>query len=408
MSKQQNFNLLNLPISHVAQGVEPFHVMKLLGEAKALEAQGKQMIHLEIGEPDFPSLTCVHDAVTEAINLGKTHYTPTLGLPALREKLSQFYHDFYHAEVPSNQILLTPGASGALHLLLTAIINPGDKVMLCDPTYPCNREFVNLLHGKVISVPVDETSQFQLTLELLQKHWHPDIKAVMVATPSNPTGTLIEQTELKAIADFLAQKEAYFIVDEIYQGLVYERPAETILSNKDLPDNVIVINSFSKFFGMTGWRLGWVVAPKFLIPTLDKLAQNLYLAASTPAQYGALRVLENDALAELEKRRQTFETRRNRLYDAMIAAGFNIPCKPQGAFYLYWDVSGFTDNAEAFCRALMEQTGVVLTPGKDFGDFRSNHHARIAYTTETVRLEEAVNKIKHFVNYNGLTHKQSK
>ncbi|WP_024851889.1 aminotransferase class I/II-fold pyridoxal phosphate-dependent enzyme [Hydrogenovibrio kuenenii] len=398
MSKQQSFNPLNLSISQVAQEVEPFHVMKLLGEAKALEAQGKQMIHLEIGEPDFPSLTCVHDAVTEAINHGKTHYTPTLGLPILREKLSQFYHDFYHADVPSERILLTPGASGALHLLLTAIINPSDKVMLCDPTYPCNREFVNLLHGKVVSVPVDESSQFQLTLELIQKHWHPDIKAVMVATPSNPTGTLIEQTELKSIADFLEEKEVYLIVDEIYQGLVYERPAESILSIRDLQANVIVINSFSKFFGMTGWRLGWIVAPNFLIPTLDKLAQNLYLAASTPAQYGALRVLENDALAELENRRQTFETRRTQLYEAMIAAGFNIPCKPQGAFYLYWDVSDLTDDAEAFCKALMEHTGVVLTPGRDFGDFRSNHHIRIAYTVDNAYLKEAVTKIRFFVD----------
>jgi aspartate/methionine/tyrosine aminotransferase len=390
-------NKLPFPISKVASAVEPFHVMKLLGEAKALEAEGREMIHLEIGEPDFPSLDCVHHAVADAINHGNTHYTPTLGLPALREKLSGFYHDFYHANVTAQRIVLTPGASGALHLLLTALLNPNDKVMMCDPTYPCNREFVNLLHGEIISVPVEADTGFQLTAKLIEQHWQQGIKVVMVASPSNPTGTLIEQPELLAMAYFLAEQGAYLIVDEIYQGLVYERQAETILANANLPDNVVVINSFSKFFGMTGWRLGWIVAPEFLVPTLDKLAQNLYLAAPTPSQYGALRVLESDALARLEERRQVFEQRRNRLYDAMTSAGFKIPCKPEGAFYLYWDVSELTDNAETFCQTLMLHTGVVVTPGKDFGEYRSQQHVRIAYTTDDNELLEAVRKIQSFI-----------
>lgn len=385
------------PISDVAQGVELFHVMKLLGEAKALEKSGRQIIHLEIGEPDFPSLDCVHQAVREAVEQGKTHYTPTLGLPELREKLSEFYANFYQAGVNAERILLTPGASGGLHLLLSALLNPNDKVLMCDPTYPCNREFVQLLHGKVISVPVTAKSHFQLTLELLENHWQEGIKAVMVASPSNPTGTLIEQSDLVQMSHFLAKKGAYLIVDEIYQGLVYDRPAETILANPNLPENVIVINSFSKFFGMTGWRLGWIVAPEFLIPTLDKLAQNLYLSPATPSQYGALRVLEPDALTELEHRRQIFQARRDTLIQAMSNAGFKIPCQPQGAFYLYWDVSDLTEDAESFCRALLLHSGVVVTPGKDFGNFKANQHVRIAYTADETVLRTAVKKIKAFV-----------
>lgn len=387
-----------MSISQAAQQVKPFHVMKLLGEAKELETQGKRMIHLEVGEPDFSSLDCVHNAVTEALKSGKTHYTPSLGLPELRAKLSRFYENFYHAEVSSEQIVLTPGASGALHLVLTAILNPQDKVMLCDPTYPCNREFIHLLHGEILSVDVDSSTHYQLTLKQLRSNWQPGVKAFMVASPSNPTGTLIEQSELHEMANFLAEKGSYLIVDEIYQGLIYERPAESVLAHENLPNNVIVINSFSKFFGMTGWRLGWVVAPKDLIPTLDKLAQNLYLAAPTPAQYGALRVLEEDALAELEARRQTFEQRRNCLYNAMIDAGFKLPVKPQGAFYLYWDVSDITHDATAFCQALMQETGVVITPGKDFGNNRSQEHVRMAYTTDERQLLEAVDKIRHFVS----------
>ncbi|MDX1795717.1 MAG: aminotransferase class I/II-fold pyridoxal phosphate-dependent enzyme, partial [Hydrogenovibrio sp.] len=313
------------PISKTAESIAPFHVMKLLGEAKSLEAQGKSVIHMEIGEPDFPSLHCVHQAVTQAISEGKTHYTPTLGLPELREKLAAFYRDFYHAEVPADRIMITPGSSSGLHLLLTALLNPGDKVLMTDPAYPCNRQFVKLLQGETVSVAVGAESNFQLDLDLLTTHWQPGIKLVMVASPSNPTGTLIEQEELVAMADFLAEKGAYLLVDEIYQGLVYERPAESILANPNLPANVLVINSFSKFFGMTGWRLGWIVAPEYLMPVLDRLGQNLFLAAPTPSQHGAIRVLEPDALAQLETRRQILEERRNKLYDAMTGAGFRLP-----------------------------------------------------------------------------------
>jgi len=384
-------------VSINAAAIQPFHVMKILGEAKALEAQGKEIIHMEIGEPDFPSLDCVHDAAYEAVKQGLTHYTPTLGLPALREKLAHFYSRFYQAEVDSQNIMITPGSSSALQLVLTAILNPSDKVMLTDPAYPCNRQFINLLQAQQVSVPVSHKTNYQLNLSLIKQHWQVGIKAVMVASPANPTGTVIEQDELVKIAHFLAENNAYFIVDEIYQGLVYERPAESILSNAVLPENVIVINSFSKFFGMTGWRLGWTVAPTHLMPILDRLGQNLFLAAPTPSQYAALRVLDSDALEQLEKRRQIFEKRRNTLSKAMIEAGFRLKGLPQGAFYLYWDVSEFTNNTQQFCSDLLQQTGVAITPGLDFGEFEANKHVRLAYTTDCEQLKLAIQKITAFI-----------
>lgn len=387
-----------LPIADTAQTLAPFHVMHLLAKAKALEAQGRDIIHLEIGEPDMSSPSYVQEAVMQTLTAGQTHYTPSLGLPELRAKLSEFYQNFYHAKVPAQRILLTPGSSTGLHMVLTALLNLGDEVLMCDPAYPCNRQFVQLLHGQVKTVPVFEDTRYQLTYDLLQQHWTEAVKVVMVATPANPTGTLIEQDELLKMAQFLAEKQCVLIVDEIYQGLVYERPAESILHFPNLPDNVIVLNSFSKYFGMTGWRLGWVVAPEYLMPTLDKLAQNLYLAAPTPAQYGALRLLEADGLAELEQRRRLFQQRRDTLFNAMNAAGFHLTDKPEGAFYLYWDVSPWTDDAEAFCLELLEETGVALTPGRDFGEHQALQRVRLAYTTDDDRLKAAVSRIKNFID----------
>ncbi|AZR81280.1 aminotransferase class I/II-fold pyridoxal phosphate-dependent enzyme [Thiomicrospira sp. S5] len=382
------------PIADTAQQIQPFHVMKILGEAKTLEAQGHDIIHMEIGEPDFSSLPQVHKAAQDAMETGQTHYTPTLGLPELRAALSNFYRGFYGAEVPAERMMLTPGSSSGLQLLLTALLNPKDKVLMTDPTYPCNREFVRLLKGQLISVPVTESTRYQLTLPLLKAHWQDGIKVVMVASPSNPTGTIIEADELVAMAEFAAQKGAYLLVDEIYQGLVYDRPAESILSRCAHLDNVLVINSFSKFFCMTGWRLGWIVAPTFLVPTLERLGQNLFLSAPTLSQYGALAVLKPDALAELEQRRQTFQKRRDTLMQAMQEAGFAPRLCPDGAFYLYWDISAFSDNAEAFCLELLHETGVALTPGTDFGHYRAQQHVRLAYTTDEETLRRAVEKLK--------------
>lgn len=385
-------------ISKTAAQIAPFHVMKILGEAKSLEASGKDVIHLEIGEPDFPSLDCVNEAAHLATKQGLTHYTPSLGLPALRRKLAGFYLQFYHATVDAEQIVITPGSSTALQSVLTAILNPSDRVLLTDPSYPCNRQFVNLLHGQITTIPLQQQNNFQLTLEQVQHAWQDDTKAMIIASPANPTGTIIPQQTLYDIAGFLASKNSYLIVDEIYQGLVYERNAESILAHQNLPENVIVINSFSKYFGMTGWRLGWAIAPKHLIPVLDRLAQNLYLAAPTPAQYAALRVLDEDAIAELEQRRQQFAQRRQTLYNAMTEAGFTLASPPDGAFYLYWNISEYTADSFQFCERLLQKTGVAITPGHDFGEHLASQHVRIAYTTNEEKLIDAVQRIKQFID----------
>jgi aspartate/methionine/tyrosine aminotransferase len=385
----------SMPISATAAKISPFRVMKILAQAKQLEQSGMDVIHMEIGEPDFPSLDEVHQAALNAVKQGKTHYTPTLGLPELRQAIADYYQTFYKAHVHKTNVVVTPGSSSALQLVLTALINAGDSVLLPDPTYPCNRQFIELLNGKIVSVPVDSTTDYQLNTQLLKENWNPEIKVVMVATPSNPTGTVIEQNELMAMAKFLAKKNAWLIVDEIYQGLVYERPAESILAQAHRPNNIIVINSFSKFFGMTGWRLGWTVVPDSLVDILDRLGQNLYLAAPTPSQYGALAVLKPNALAKLESRRKTFESRRQRLYTAMTNAGFELKTMPLGAFYLYWNIETFSQDSEQFCADLLQATGVAITPGTDFGQDSGQTHVRLAYTND--RIEEAVARIQKFI-----------
>ncbi|WP_319558432.1 aminotransferase class I/II-fold pyridoxal phosphate-dependent enzyme [Thiomicrorhabdus sp.] len=391
----QNTN--TFPVSTSASEIEPFRVMKILGEAKKLQQAGHDIIHMEIGEPDFPSPPCVHEAAMQAAEQGLTHYTASMGLPELRQALSDFYREFYGADVEAQRIVVTPGSSSALQLALSAILDQDDRVLMADPTYPCNRQFVKLLNAEPLLVKVDHHSRYQLNLQILRDNWQQGIKAVMVASPANPTGTLIEQDELLKMAQFLAQQNAYLIVDEIYQGLVYQRPAESVLAQEDLPNNVVVINSFSKFFGMTGWRLGWCVAPPHLIDILDRLAQNLYLSAPTPSQYGALAILKKANLTELERRRKIFEQRRDRLYDAMQNAGFRLKLLPQGAFYLYWDISEWSKDSEAFCRELLLNTGVALTPGTDFSPGQGCHHVRLAYTTDEDRLVEAVNRIAAYL-----------
>lgn len=386
----------HLPHAKAAEAIAPFKVMAILQEAQALAKSGEDIIAMHVGEPDFPSLPQVHQAVKQAIDAGLTGYTPATGLPALRQKLVDFYAHFYGAQVPYEQIMLTPGASGALQLALTAVLNPGDRVLLTDPAYPCNRQFVQLLGARVEAIAVDAEENFQLSLARLQAVWHSGVKLVMVASPANPTGTVIEQAELVAMAQWCAQRQCYFLVDEIYQGLVYDRPAQSLLATPGLVElgNVMVINSFSKYFGMTGWRLGWLVAPLHLMGVLDRLAQNLFLAPPTPAQYGALRVLDKDVLVELEARRQIFAQRRDALYHAMIAAGFTIPLLPQGAFYLYWDVSQLTHNAEDLAHRCLHQAGVAVTPGSDFGVYRAHEFIRLAYTTDISRLLAAVQRLQ--------------
>ena len=382
---------------HIARrmaDIEPFHVMDLLARARSLEAQGKDIVHMEIGEPDFITPEPICEAAKRAIDAGHTHYTPAVGLPALREAISAFYESEYGVSVSSERILITPGASGALLLTMGVLVNPGDEVIMADPGYPCNRHFARLMEGKAVGVPVGAETEYQLNAPLLEKHWSKSTVAALLASPSNPTGTLVPHENLQAMSGVAQSHGGRLVVDEIYHGLVYEGDAGTALS---LSDELFVINSFSKYFCMTGWRLGWLVAPEAYVRELDKLAQNIFLAAPTIAQHAALVAFESETRAILDERREAYRERRDFLLPALRELGFDIPIVPQGAFYIYANCSRFTDDSYVFANELLEQAGVAVTPGRDFGANASEQHVRFAYTTSLERLKEGVDRLGTFL-----------
>ena len=378
--------------------IEPFHVMALLARARELEAQGRSIIHMEIGEPDFPTPEPIIRAGVKALETGELFYTPAPGLPQLREAIAGYYRSRYGVEISPSRILVTTGASAALMLACAALIDPGDEVLLADPGYPANRHFVRVVEGVPRAVPVDAASGYQLAPEHLERHWGPRTAAALVATPSNPTGTLISTERLAAMVEIARAKGGTLIVDEIYHGLVYEGEYTTAAA---FADDVFIINSFSKYFNMTGWRLGWMVAPERAVSALDKLAQNLYLAAPTPAQHAALAAFEPETLAILESRRQEFRARRDYLVPALRGLGFDIPVMPQGAFYIYAGCGRLTKDSFGFARDLLEQAGVAITPGIDFGANAPERHVRFAYTNSIERLQEGVSRIAAFLGKTG-------
>jgi len=376
------------------EGIAPFHVMAILARAKELEARGRSIIHLEIGEPDFSTPQPILDAALAAIKGGDVHYTAALGLPELRQAIAGFYHERYGLEVSSSRIAVTPGASGALLLAAGALLNPGDEILMADPGYPCNRQFARFVNASPVSIPVGPDTGFQLTFRRVAEHWAEKTKAVLLASPSNPTGTLALDAEVKEIAGLCEQRGATLIVDEIYHGLVYEGNPQTALTHSG---KVWVVNSFSKYFHMTGWRLGWLVAPEDAMEAIERLAQNLFLAAPTAAQHGALAAFQPATMEILETRRLEMKERRDFLVPAFNELGFGLPVVAQGAFYLYADVSRFTKDSFVFARKLLEEVGVAVTPGLDFGAFSAERYVRFAYTRPLPVLKQAVERIKSFV-----------
>lgn len=385
-----------LPISRRAADIEPFHVMDILARAKALEAQGRDILHLEIGEPDFATPQPIIDAGIKALQNQQTFYTPALGLPELREAIADWYHSQYGLKISPRRIIITPGASGALLLVLGAVLEQGKNVLMTDPGYPCNRHFARFLEARAKPVPVGIDSAFQLTAQHINDYWDKDSQLALVASPSNPTGTVLLKPELKALADAVKAQNGTLIVDEIYHGLTYDN--SQLPSVLEVDNDAIVINSFSKFFGMTGWRLGWAVVPESLEPVMDRLAQNLYLAAPTISQYAALAAFQPDTLAILESRRKQFEQRRDFLLPVLTDLGFQIPLKPQGAFYIYADCSHFlneqTPDSMALSQYLLHKAGVAITPGNDFGEHLSSQYCRFAYTKDIKLLTQLSDKIK--------------
>ncbi len=382
------------PLARRVGHIEPFHVMALLARARELEAEGRSIIHMEIGEPDFPTPQPVCEAGARAIGQGGMFYTPATGMPALRRAIAGFYRSRHGIGIDAGRIIVTPGASGALLLAMAALVNPGDEVLMADPGYPANRHFVRLMDGVPAAIAVGPDSNYQLRSEHLERHWGSRTVAALVATPSNPTGTLIAPDELRAMAQFAAARGGALIVDEIYHGLVYEGEAQTALA---LGDDLFVINSFSKYFGMTGWRLGWLVAPARYVDALDRIAQNVFLAAPTPSQHAALAAFDPETLALLDARRDEFRARRDCLLPALRELGFGIPQPPQGAFYIYADCSALAADSFVFARDLLEQAGVAVTPGIDFGTHDAHRHVRFAYTRPVAVLREGVARIARFL-----------
>ncbi len=375
-------------------GVAPFHVMELLARAQALEAQGRSIVHMEIGEPDFPTAKPICDAGIRVIETGNLFYTPALGLPALREAIARFYKERYDVTVPASRIIVTSGASGALLLAIAVLIDNGDGVLMADPGYPCNRNFVRMMGGVADEIAVGADTAYQLTPELVEARWTANTRAVMVASPSNPTGTLMPAPAIERIAATARARGGAMIVDEIYHGLVYESEYTTALS---FCDDVFVINSFSKYFNMTGWRLGWMVVPEGYVREFEKLSQNIYLSAPTASQHAAIAAFEPATIEILEARRLEFKARRDFLLPALREIGFRIPVVPEGAFYIYADCSALCDDSFAFARDLLEQAGVAITPGLDFGSNAAKRHVRFAYTSEIPVLAEGVRRIAAFV-----------
>jgi aspartate/methionine/tyrosine aminotransferase len=376
------------------QAIRPFYVMELLARARALEAAGRSIIHMEVGEPDFDTAAPITRAGVRALEAGLTRYTPACGLPELRRAIARFYSEQYHLSIDPDRVIVTPGASGALQLVMSVLIDPGEAVLMADPGYPCNRHFVSLVDGRPVAIAVGPESGYQLDVERVAQAWTPETRMVLVSSPSNPTGTLIAQEALQQIHRLAGERNGLLVVDEIYQGLVYEESSSTALS---VADDLFVIDSFSKYFGMTGWRLGWVIAPEAYVDPMARLAQNIFLAASTPAQYAALAAFEPETLAILEQRRQAFRERRDYLLPALRELGFEIPVTPQGAFYLYANCAAFTDDSFGFCMDLLKQQGVAVTPGRDFGSNRPEQHLRFAYTTDISKLKEGVERLSGFL-----------
>ncbi len=385
---------MNERLAKRTEGISPFYVMELLRRTKELEAQGRDIIHMEIGEPDFPTLPAIVEAGLKQIRTGEIKYTAAAGLPELRDKIANFYLQQYSVTVAQERIFVTPGASGAFLLALGASLNPGEELLMADPCYPCNSNFVKLFDGKTKTIPVDASNNYQLTAKLIKQHWTQTTKGVLIASPSNPTGTIITAGQLEESIRTVTQIGGCFYSDEIYHGLVYGEKTKSAL---EFSDNVFVINSFSKFFGMTGWRVGWLIVPEEFIDATEKLAQNIFIATATHSQYAALAAFEPNALSELEHRRAEFQVRRDFLYQALLDLGFGIPIKPEGAFYIYADCSRFTDDSYQFALDLLEAEGVAIAPGKDFGVYEANHYVRFAYTISIDRMSLAMQRLEKFI-----------
>ena len=367
--------------------VVPFYAVELFKQANALSAQGHDVISLGIGEPDFTAPSQVVETLNRASKAGLSAYTPPLGLSALREAIAGWYASHFNAPVDPARIAITAGASGALMLATLALINPGDEVLLPDPSYPANQNFVVAAGGRPRLIPSTAEKRFQLSAEDVRQHWSPATRGVLIASPSNPTGTRISSAELAELVAEVRKRDGFIIMDEIYLGLYYGEKPQSALA---LDDDIIIINSFSKYFHMTGWRLGWMIAPADMIPALDKLAANLTICAPSLAQHAAVTCFEPEVLHIYENRRLSFEQRLQYLLPELQKLGLVVPVVPDGAFYIYADIREHSQDSNDFSQRLLTEAHVAAVPGRDFGPHHARNMLRFSYTVGQNRLEEAV------------------
>jgi len=389
---------MNFRLAARMNDIAAFEAVELFTRARELEAQGRSIIHMEVGEPDFATPQTIIDAGKAALQHGNIHYTPALGIPALREAISRWYASRYHMNIPPERIVVTAGGSGALLLTLGVLLSPGDEVLMGDPSYPCNRHFVRTLEGQATLIPTGPQNSYQLTATMVKQYWSPKTIAVMLASPSNPTGTMIADVEMRAIANVVHGCGGQLIVDEIYHGLTYGFDASTALA---ISDEIFVLNSFSKYFQMTGWRIGWLVVPKSYVREIEKLAQNLFICPPNLAQHAALAAFTPETLAITEARRAEFQWRRDFLLPALREIGFAVPVTPVGAFYIYADCSRFTADTFALAEDLLTKAGVAVTPGRDFGKTAAERYMRITYTTSMENLREGAARLARFLTSQG-------
>ena len=387
-----------------AERIEPFYVMEVAKAAAELGAQvahtDAPMLYLNIGEPDFTAPPLVQDAAERAIRDGRTQYTSALGLPALRERVSDWYRSHFGLNIPAQRIVITAGASAALQLACLALIEPGDEMLMPDPSYPCNRHFVSAADGRAVLLPTRAEQRFQLSADQVREHWGPQTRGVLLASPSNPTGTSIAPEEMRRIHAEVQSRGGITMVDEIYLGLSYD--ATFGHSALALDDQVISLNSFSKYFNMTGWRLGWMVVPEALVPAIERLAQNLYICPSTVAQQAALACFEPESLRVFEARRAEFQARRDAFIPALQAIGLSVPVMPDGAFYAWADCTqacarlGVKDSWD-FAFEVMRRAHVAITPGRDFGQADTARFVRFSTASSMQTLQTSVERLRQLL-----------
>jgi len=390
-----------MKIAQRAQRIEPFYVMevaKAATERAALVAHtDAPMIFLNIGEPDFTAPPLVQEAAARAVHNGVTQYTPALGIPELRERISAWYSTRFGVNVPARRIVITAGASAALQLACLALIEAGDEVLMPDPSYPCNRHFVSAAEGRAVLVPTTAAERFQLSAAQVRANWTAHTRGVLLASPSNPTGTSIHPDELRAIHNEVSQRGGTTLIDEIYLGLSYD--GQFGQSALGIDDQIISINSFSKYFNMTGWRLGWLVVPDALVPVMERLAQNLFICASTVAQHAALACFEAESIAEYERRRAEFKARRDYFVPALNALGLNVPVMPDGAFYAWADCTAAAEKLGVqgswdFAFEVMNQANLAITPGRDFGHADTSRFVRFSTARSLPELQAAIGRLQ--------------